>query len=267
MHRNNKVSQKNGLSFCGAEVRAHDPDRFLISLAFPPAQRAALWALFAFNYEIAKTRDVVSEPTLGHIRLQWWREGVEALETGEERPRHEVLAALAPYALPQAELKALVDARDFDLEGRPPATLDELRAYAVATAVPLARLAARLTGADPDESADAAIAYSLAGLLRAVPAFAVRQRCLLPADLMVREGFTEYDLFAHKAAPEALARVVEAVAACAPAARPQGRYLRACACMARLYLKQLARAGWNPFAAGLAAPPFLFPVRVLWASH
>ena len=33
--------------------------------------------LYAFNHELARAREAVSEPPLALIRLQWWREVVE----------------------------------------------------------------------------------------------------------------------------------------------------------------------------------------------
>ena len=48
-------------------VQRHDPDRYLLSLFAPARHRAALWALYAFNHEIAKTREVVTETTMGLI--------------------------------------------------------------------------------------------------------------------------------------------------------------------------------------------------------
>ena len=60
-----------------ALVRQHDPDRFLTALFAPAAQRDALLALYAFNHELARAREVASEPTLALIRLQWWREVVD----------------------------------------------------------------------------------------------------------------------------------------------------------------------------------------------
>ena len=60
-----------------ALVRRHDPDRFLTALFAPPERRDALLTLYAFNHELARAREVVSEPPLALIRLQWWREVVE----------------------------------------------------------------------------------------------------------------------------------------------------------------------------------------------
>src|ERR1700730_69402 len=72
-----------------ALVRRHDPDRFLTALFAPPEKRDALLTLYAFNHELARAREAVSEPPLGLIRLQWWREVVEGA-----RRRHEVAEPL-----------------------------------------------------------------------------------------------------------------------------------------------------------------------------
>ena len=73
-----------------ALVRRHDPDRFLTALFAPPDRRDALLTLYALNHELARAREVVSEPPLALIRLQWWREVVE----GAPR-RHEVASPLS----------------------------------------------------------------------------------------------------------------------------------------------------------------------------
>jgi len=82
------------MSYCGALVQSQDPDRFLLAQFAPFERREVLYALFAFNHEIAKTREVVSETQLGLIRLQWWREAIEGVYNGEVL-EHEVVKALA----------------------------------------------------------------------------------------------------------------------------------------------------------------------------
>ena len=72
-------------------VRQHDRDRFLTTLFAPDDRREDLLALYAFNHEVAKTREVVSEPTLGRIRLQWWRDNLEAIYAGQPPRRHGVV--------------------------------------------------------------------------------------------------------------------------------------------------------------------------------
>ena len=79
------------LTYCGNLVRQQDPDRFLLSLFVPAKVRPALWALYAFNYEIAKTREVVSETATGLIRLTWWREAIDEIYQGRPVRQHQVV--------------------------------------------------------------------------------------------------------------------------------------------------------------------------------
>ncbi len=61
----------------------NDRDRFQTALFAPARHREALFALYAFNYEIARVRETITEPMLGQIRLQWWREVIAAAFAGE----------------------------------------------------------------------------------------------------------------------------------------------------------------------------------------
>ncbi|PKQ06423.1 MAG: squalene/phytoene synthase family protein [Alphaproteobacteria bacterium HGW-Alphaproteobacteria-11] len=170
---------------CFEEVRRHDHDRFLTVLLAPAPARDALLALYAFNIEIARIPEAVSEPMMGHIRLQWWRETVEGLDRGETRG-HAVAEALAATELPRKGLLALVDARERDLSEEPFADVPALESYAETTSARVMRLAALALGVDAPESAvrDAGIAYALTGLLRAMPLHASQGRLYMPADLL-----------------------------------------------------------------------------------
>src|SRR5271155_1201163 len=83
------------LSPVAALVRRHDRDRYQTALFAPAARREALFALYAFNYEIARVRESVTERALGHIRLEWWRETVDAAYGGTPVRQHPVAEALA----------------------------------------------------------------------------------------------------------------------------------------------------------------------------
>jgi len=71
-----------------------DHDRFQTGLFAPARKRNTLFALYAFNYEIARVRETVTEPMLGQIRLQWWREVVETAYAGTAPRQHVVAIAL-----------------------------------------------------------------------------------------------------------------------------------------------------------------------------
>lgn len=170
-----------------ALVRQHDPDRFLTALFAPPSRRDALMVLYAFNHEIARAREVASDPTLALIRLQWWREVVE----GAHRP-HQVATplseALKTGALDAALLLPLIAAREQEAYGDFQTQADWLQWLLSGAGGLAVAAAAALCAADPETCRYHGAAYGAAGLLRASGLLAARQRCLLPTDLLARRG-------------------------------------------------------------------------------
>src|SRR6201987_1318089 len=118
------------LSPVAALVRRHDRDRYQTALFAPAACREALFALYAFNYEIARVRESVTQPMLGQIRLQWWRENIAAAFEGGPIRHHPVAEALTTgmrdLQLSRDHFDRLIDGRETDLADEPPATLAAL---------------------------------------------------------------------------------------------------------------------------------------------
>ncbi|HEY6335561.1 MAG TPA: phytoene/squalene synthase family protein [Alphaproteobacteria bacterium] len=271
------------LSYCAAEVQRHDPDRFMTALFAHAELREALCVLYAFNLEVAKTREVVSEIMIGRIRLQWWREAIAEIYVGNARA-HAVARPLADLIsrakLSRSYFERLIDARELDLEDAPPSTLDALEAYAEGTSSTLVALAlealdAKTTDADA-VSRPLGIAWALVGLLRAVPFHAQRRRLYLPQDLMDDAGVNPSELFEHGRTP-GLPSVVRAVASRARRHLALARRYRAGLPRAALpallpgiladgYLAELRRAGYDPFALDLLRQRPWRPLRLLLAS-
>jgi phytoene/squalene synthetase len=182
------------LAACEDTVRRTDPDRYLSALFAPAERRPLLFALYAFNHELARIGETVREPMLADIRFEWWREAVEGARDG--RPRaHDVVRALAEMfarAGPPLELfDAMIAARGFDTGTQNFADLAALEAYADATSGNAMRIAARLLDERaPDDALfrHAGIAYALTGLLRALPVHAARGKNYLPLDLLEADG-------------------------------------------------------------------------------
>ncbi len=238
-----------------AFVRRHDPDRFLTALFAPPARRDGLFALYAFNHELARAREVVSEPPLALIRLQWWREVVE----GAAR-RHEVAtplaAAIANGLLLRSDLLALIAAREIEADPSI-ATLAEWRNYVMGVAGGVAVAAGRALGAsEPEQLRVFGAAYGVAGLVRATPSLAARGRCLLPEDLLRAHGLSPEAAVAAPASPPVrkvlslLAQEGQALLARAGAARLP-RSALAAALPAVLARRDLARWSAPPAPRGL----------------
>jgi phytoene synthase len=152
-------------------VRREDPARYLAGLFAPAPVRANLWALYAFNAEIARIPASVSEPVIGEMRLAWAREALADIYASPPRVRrHPVYEALAimceqPGAPGEARLAGLVQARNADLgEGAFPDT-PEREAYVDRTSGALMRAAARLCAPDWQPGDGAQRALTAAGRL------------------------------------------------------------------------------------------------------
>jgi len=252
-------------------VQRHDRDRFLTALFAPEPQRAALLALYAFNYEVAKTREIVSEPALGRIRLQFWRDSLESVYAGAPPRRHEVIeplaAAIRARGLTRDYFERLLTARERDLADEPPEDLAALEAYAEASSAPLVLLALETLGATDQASLAAGravgTAYALSGLLRAVPFHARAKRLYLPRDLCTAAGLEiERGLFELRAPPrlrQVLAPVAERASFHLATARALRRQVPRLALpallpavLAQADLARLKRAGYDPFAPAVA---------------
>lgn len=272
------------LSYCGQEVRKHDNDRFLTGLFAPAERREAVFALHAFNIEVAKTREVVTEPMIGQMRLQWWRDAVEAVYDGGAVPDHAVArplaAAVAEHGLDRGHLDRLIDAREADLDDEPPPGMAALEAYAEATTAPLVLLTLETLGVRDASAARAArhvgTAYALAGLLRAVPFHASRGRVMLPADRLAAHGGRPREILDGKPGPAVRATARE-VADAARRHLEDARALRRDvpkaalpallpAVLATLHLDVLAREGFDPFAARVQMPNPFRQLRLGWAA-
>ena len=117
-------------------VRRGDQDRYWSALLAPEAARPHLLALFAFDIELSRIAWQVSEPQLGEIRLQWWRDALSAALTGAPTD-HPVLARLAEavalHRLPHEPFLAMIDAHGFDVHGEPMPDGGALQDYLAAT--------------------------------------------------------------------------------------------------------------------------------------
>jgi phytoene synthase len=181
---------------CETLVRAADKDRFLATLFAPADRRGALFALHAFNREIATVRDRAREPMPGEIRLQWWRDVVNGERAGEAAA-NPVAAALtdtiARFSLPAAPLLDLIEAHAFDLYDDPMPTFAALEAYGRKTEGAVFGLAARIV-ADNDDGAvalaaeHAGISCAIAGVLRSFARDASRRQVYVPLELLDRNG-------------------------------------------------------------------------------
>ena len=277
------MSIENSAAYCLDQVRRFDHDRYLTVLFAPLEARERLIALYAFNLEVARVREVASEPLIGQIRLQWWREALDEMARGSVRQHPVALrlaAAIEAANLPRETFERLLAAREFDLAGSPPADLAALEAYAEGTSATVMALAAGALGASGKavESATrhAGIAFALVGLLRAVPFHAGQRRIYLPIDRLQAAGLDAEALFEGRTGA-ALTTIAQEIAErarkrLAMARRMRGEVPRASraallpAIVADIYLARLARRRYALFDPALQRPAGSRALRLAIAS-
>jgi phytoene synthase len=185
-------------------VRAADKDRWLAALFAPEEKRADLLALYAFNVEIARVREMVSEAKIGELRHQWWRDALDGIYAADV-PDHPVARALARAIaaadLPKHVFMNMIDARTFDLYDDPMPDLNALEGYLGETSSMLIQLGARILAGDDalgaaETAGLAGVAYGLTGLMRALPLHRARGQCYVPRALLAARDLRAVHLMA-----------------------------------------------------------------------
>ena len=192
----------DAFAYCAELVRANDRDRYLATLFAPAEKRGALYALYAFNSEVARVREVARQPLPGEIRLQWWSDVLHGERSGEASANpvtSALLAAIGRHHIASGKLIDLIDARRFDLYDEPMATVADLETYARRTSSVLFALAAQILSGEEESAAEpAGIAYAIVDLLRALPRHAARHQLYVPAELLKRHHVQTEEFFAGR---------------------------------------------------------------------
>jgi phytoene synthase len=186
-----------------ASARSGEPDRYLAALLAPPAARPHLLALAAFSSELARVPSLVTrEPTMGQIRLQWWRDALAPADANTRTGNpiaDAVRAATHRFGLPASLLDDVIDAREVDLAGQALPDDAALATYLWKSEGALFALAARILRRDAGENVHAAAtacgqAYGLARVLIGLPHALAHGRVPLSQTLLDASGVSSHEL-------------------------------------------------------------------------
>lgn len=208
---------QDAFTHCEQLVRTGDKDRFLATLFAPEKYRRALFALYAFNLEVARVRESAREPMPGEVRLQWWADVLSGSGRGEVAANPVAVALreiVVRYRLPPRTLADLIEARRFDLYNEPMPSISALELYAAKTSSAVIDLAARIlsdgrNSAIGELAQHAGVAYAITGLLRTFPIHAARRQLYVPLEVMQRHHAQTEDIFAAKPTLELRAALAE----------------------------------------------------------
>lgn len=197
---------------CRMLFRQHDWERYMLSLYLPQPLREKVWVLGAFNTEIARVAETVSELHIGAIRLKWWLEVLEQIAAGEPVREHPVALALAELNLPLDPLTRMITAREADLrKGVVFADIAALDDYATVTGaalwLPLAQ-----EEASRNFLQQLGQLWALQGLLRTTGIHLQQGRTMIPRKVLAAHNIAEATLFSPQPPIETLMHIVESLA-------------------------------------------------------
>lgn len=267
---------KEDAAFCADLVRAHDFGRYASTLFVPAGQRRALLAVFAFNVEISRVREQVSQPLPGEMRLQWWTDMLAGAGHGgvEGNPvAAELKLAIRNHRLPVERLSRLIDEHQFDLYNDPMPTMAALEGYIDDTSCALLSFGAAIAGHQSGDvehlARHAGLAQGIAQVIVALPLDASRRQLFVPLQLLESHGCGMEEVFAGKQTPKLRAALDQLIAearghlktafALLANAPPEVRQVFLPLALARRDLQRMARADNDPFV-----PQVSSRFRTLW---
>ena len=174
-------------------LRDQDTDRYIAAFFAPSDKRAALFTLYAFNQELEKIPFTVSEPMLGEIRLQWWRDALDPSAHDKELSGNPIADNLrmliGKYSFPKNKLQELIDARSFELSGEVMPDMNSLMVYFKKVYGALFYLSACILSDDISDdteviSREAGYLYGLTQCQVKLPFHSSKGVCYLPETLL-----------------------------------------------------------------------------------
>lgn len=267
--------QAQNYSYCADQLHEHDWENWLNCLFAPSEFRAHLHALFAFSAEIKRIPFLVSEPQLGEIRLQYWRDVLSphsqsADRNGQGHPLAEaLLATIAAYDLPVQPLLDLIDAHVFDLYQDPMPSMRDLEGYCGETIGAPLRLASMVlaAGENPggaDCIGHACVSIGLVHIMHTIAIHAARSQIYLPKDILIKHSVDPNSLIRQQMSAslqQALREIADLARHHSQKAladlgslKPQARSVILGLALIEPSLTVMQRKGWNPFQGAWLLP-------------
>jgi 15-cis-phytoene synthase len=258
------ADESGSASFCANLVRTHDFARYASTLFVPPDLRRSLLALYAFNVEISRVREHVTQPLAGEVRMQWWTDMLAEAGGGgvEGNPvAVELRLTIRNFGLPVEPLTRLIEEHQFDLYNDPMPSMAALEGYIDDTVAALFLLAARIAAPPSAEiehlARHAGLAHGLALVIANLPLDAARRQLFVPLQVLRQHGSVIEEVFAGKQTPRLRAaldqligeaqRHLQTALALLANVPPEARPIFLPLALVRRDLARMSRADTDPF--------------------
>ena len=268
-------------------VHDQDRDSYLSVLYMPAAVRPFIFALYAFQCELVRIQETVTNPALGEIRLQWWHDLLQK-NCKVERTSHpvaqELLNTLDTFSFSPEPFQTLIEAHSFDLYNEPMSSFEDVKDYCrKTTSVTMSMIARVLSGTsyEPSENfieavCHAGIASGLIGIIRGFPWHIRKGIQFISKDLQERYAIISHDMLVgvgEEPVVSALLNIAEsarehrniALSLLDTLTKNEKRSLLLL-CLVPSYCSLVEKENFNPFHTHLEIP-FWKKHWLLWREH
>lgn len=189
-------------------------DHLAISLMPQHAQKH-IFILYSFFAELDGLAAQVSEPMLGEIRCQWWRE-IITNQTAQSPLSQSLLETIEENAIPTDILLNMIDAKIFDLYANPMETKASFEAYAGQTYSALLQLSANIISPQnsklfTDISGHLGVAFGVSKSISYLKVHQSRGQIFIPNDFLFELNISNDDFLSANNLP-AMNQVITAFA-------------------------------------------------------
>ena len=206
------------MSDYGSLVRKKDPDRYICILFAKRGLQQDLFSICAFYSEVAEVSDRVTEPQLGRIRLQWWREALMRMSANydaDDLITAELSKVYKKHRLSPDLFNVILEARSLDIDNYQPTHTLDLVNYIKNTSAALSQLFLNVMQVCDEETKltveEVSIAFGLVGVLRSTRYLASNKRILLPSSRMKYYGISKHQLYEYQTTPQLINLVEEII--------------------------------------------------------
>lgn len=167
-------------------------DKYVALLFLPEIFRGPSASILAFQQEIDRIPNLVSEPMPGEMRFQWWREVFLRKRESEANANPlatSVLSVIDEFELPRDSFVRFLDAKVFDLYNDPMPDRETLEAYFGETECFILQMLALINGFEnntilANACGHGGVALGISNILKKTPIHLNKQQTYIPIDLI-----------------------------------------------------------------------------------
>ncbi|KAG8224608.1 hypothetical protein J437_LFUL009175 [Ladona fulva] len=271
--------------YCVDLVRQNDHENFLCTLLVSESIRTTAFAVRAFNTEVARVSDVVSNTNIAQMRLKFWEEAVEKIFSNNP-PEHpvakEIYRALNKHKLSKLYFSRLVTSRRNQILKNGFPNLESMEQYSENSVSSVFYLLLQAAGVQ-DMNVDHAVSHlgkaqGITNSLRALPHLAKNPETAtfpLPIDLLLKHNVSTEAIL--RGGNDGLKEVAYEVASRAKLHVDKAKSLSSkfsrdtfLICLPIVpvmgFLTRLQKANFNVFDPSLSLRDNFLPVKLFWAK-